>query len=66
MNMRNPLPVATGMALTLAHRLVATRFGGAAGGGLVRDMVTRYTGLIVIAMGIQCALTGVKSFMGFG
>jgi small neutral amino acid transporter SnatA (MarC family) len=29
-------------------------------------MVTRYMGLIVIAMGIQFALTGLKSFMGGG
>jgi multiple antibiotic resistance protein len=31
---------------------------------LAHDMVSRYMGLIVIAMGIQYALTGYKSFMG--
>lgn len=30
---------------------------------LARDMVSRYMGLIVIAMGIQYALTGYKAFM---
>ena len=32
--------------------------------GLMRDMITRYMGLIVIAMGIGFSLTGLKSFMG--
>lgn len=32
--------------------------------GLARDMIGRYMGLIVIAMGIQYALTGYKTFMG--
>jgi MarC family membrane protein len=31
--------------------------------GLGRDMVSRYMGLIIIAMGIQFALTGFKAFM---
>jgi multiple antibiotic resistance protein len=31
--------------------------------GLARDMIGRYMGLIVIAMGIQYALTGYKAFM---
>ena len=30
----------------------------------VRDTVTRFMGLIVIAMGVQFALTGVRAFMG--
>jgi multiple antibiotic resistance protein len=30
---------------------------------LAHDMVSRYMGLIVIAMGIQYALTGYKAFM---
>ena len=42
----------------------AARFGGGRGeGGLLRSMVTSYMGLIVIAMGIQFALTGFKEFM---
>jgi MarC family membrane protein len=31
---------------------------------LTHDMVSRYMGLIVVAMGIQFALTGYKAFMG--
>ena len=34
------------------------------GGGMVGDIFTRYMGLIVIAMGVQFMLTGVKAFMG--
>lgn len=36
------------------------------GGGMVRDIFTRYMGLIVIAMGVQFMLTGLKAFMGSG
>lgn len=36
----------------------------AGGGGLVRDISTRFMGLIVLAMGVQFALTGYRSFMG--
>lgn len=32
-------------------------------GGFVRDTITRFMGLIVIAMGVQFALTGIRSFM---
>jgi multiple antibiotic resistance protein len=35
-----------------------------AGGGLLNDMVTRFMGLIVIAMGVQFALTGFHNFFG--
>ncbi len=34
------------------------------GSGFVRDTMTRFMGLIVIAMGVQFALTGIKAFMG--
>jgi multiple antibiotic resistance protein len=34
----------------------------AGGGGFVHDTVTRFMGLIVIAMGVQFALTGVRAF----
>jgi small neutral amino acid transporter SnatA (MarC family) len=34
------------------------------GGGFVRDTATRFMGLIVIAMGVQFALTGILSFFG--
>src|SRR5262245_36139798 len=33
-----------------------------AGGGFLRDMATRFMGLIVIAMGTQFALTGLRDF----
>jgi multiple antibiotic resistance protein len=32
------------------------------GGGLLHDMVTRFMGLIVVAMGVQFALTGFRNF----
>jgi len=31
--------------------------------GFVHDAVTRFMGLIVVAMGVQFALSGVRSFM---
>ena len=34
----------------------------ASGGGFVHDTVTRFMGLIVIAMGVQFALTGIRAF----
>ncbi len=44
---------------------MAVHFGGRSHGesGFVRDTVTRFMGLIVIAMGVQFALTGIKAFM---
>jgi multiple antibiotic resistance protein len=38
------------------------RGGTRAPGGLLRDTGTRFMGLIVVAMGVQFALTGVRSF----
>ena len=35
----------------------------AGGGGLVRDISTRFMGLIVLAMGVQFALAGYRGFM---
>jgi small neutral amino acid transporter SnatA (MarC family) len=40
--------------------LVADRPRG--GGGLLHDMMTRFMGLIVVAMGVQFALTGFRNF----
>jgi len=55
------------LALSWVILVLTARFGGSGnGGGIMQDMVTRYMGLIVIAMGIQFALTGLKSFMGGG
>jgi len=53
------------LAVTWLILVLATRFGSSSSGdGILRDIVTRYMGLIVIAMGLQFALTGLKSFMG--
>jgi multiple antibiotic resistance protein len=32
-------------------------------GGFVHDTVTRFMGLIVIAVGVQFALTGIRAFL---
>jgi multiple antibiotic resistance protein len=54
------IPVATA-AMWIAMVLMA-RGGTRAPGGLLRDTVTRFMGLIIIAMGVQFALTGIRSF----
>lgn len=46
--------------------LVACRGSPSNGGGFVRDTATRFMGLIVIAMGIQFALSGLRAFMETG
>jgi small neutral amino acid transporter SnatA (MarC family) len=69
---RHELPVTALTAVvvgTLVMWLVialAVRFGerSRGGSGFVRDTVTRFMGLIVIAMGVQFALTGIRTFMG--
>jgi multiple antibiotic resistance protein len=63
-----PVTALTAIAVVLAVTwllLIATATRGGAGKepGLARDMVSRYMGLIIIAMGIQFALTGYKGFM---
>lgn len=60
--------VGTGVVLTITWALlllVASRSKASerTAPGLAHDMVSRYMGLIVIAMGIQYALTGYKAFM---
>jgi small neutral amino acid transporter SnatA (MarC family) len=42
--------------------LVSREEGTRAGGGFLRDTATRFMGLIVIAMGTQFALTGLRDF----
>jgi small neutral amino acid transporter SnatA (MarC family) len=45
--------------------LVARGRARASGGGsLLHDMMTRFMGLIVLAMGVQFALTGLHNFFG--
>ncbi|MBH5322963.1 MarC family protein [Erythrobacter sp. JGD-13] len=52
------------MGILLAVLLAAAKFSkNAKNGGLARQVVTSYMGLIVIAMGVQFALTGFKDFM---
>lgn len=63
-----PLPALTGICVVLVVTwallmLVARGSTKPKGPSLAHDMVTRYMGLIVIAMGIKYALTGYKAFM---
>lgn len=58
--------VAIVLALTWVLLVLTARMRDSEGGGIARDMITRYMGLIVIAMGIQFMLTGFKAFMGTG
>lgn len=61
------LAIAVTSIVLLAVLMATARLGGGGSqGGLVRQMVTSYMGLIVIAMGVQFALTGFKDFMGTG
>jgi multiple antibiotic resistance protein len=47
--------LAIGLAIYMGSR--------AGGSGFVHDTVTRFMGLIVVAMGVQFALTGIRAFM---
>jgi len=49
-------------AMWIAMVLMA-RGGTRAPGGVLRDTATRFMGLIIIAMGVQFALTGVSNFL---
>jgi len=51
------------LVMGIALLLVARRGSPSNGGGFVRDTATRFMGLIVIAMGIQFALSGLRAFM---
>jgi multiple antibiotic resistance protein len=51
------------VAMWLAILLAIWMGGRANGGGFVHDTITRFMGLIVIAMGVQFALTGIRAFM---
>ena len=48
----------TWLALLLVSRVAAK----ASEGGSTRDMITRFMGLIVLSMGVQFALTGLRKF----
>jgi multiple antibiotic resistance protein len=54
-----------GVVMWVAMLLVARGAPRASGAGnLLHDMVTRFMGLIVFAMGVQFALTGFRDFFG--
>jgi multiple antibiotic resistance protein len=56
--------VAAAVSVMWALLALGTRFGsGSHKEGIVQDLSTRFMGLIIIAMGVQFALTGFKSFM---
>ena len=58
--------VAVGVAITFTWLvlLLTIRFASLMhGAGPVHDIITRFMGLIVLAMGVQFALTGVRAFM---
>jgi multiple antibiotic resistance protein len=62
------LPVTALVAVTVAAAVMwivmvlMARGETRASGGLVRDTATRFMGLIVVAMGVQFALTGIRGF----
>jgi multiple antibiotic resistance protein len=65
---RLELPITALVAVTLAAlvlwiaMVLMARGGTRARGGLMRETVTRFMGLIVIAMGVQFALNGIHNF----
>jgi multiple antibiotic resistance protein len=44
--------------------ILAGRKSGQKQPGLIHDVTTRFMGLIVLAMGVQFVLTGLKEFYG--
>ena len=55
--------IAVAGVLTWLVLLLVSRIAGKASqGGLARDMITRFMGLIVLSMGVQFALTGLHKF----
>jgi multiple antibiotic resistance protein len=54
--------VAVATAVMWIVMVLMARGGARAPGGFLRDTATRFMGLIIVAMGVQFALTGVRSF----
>ena len=54
--------IAVATAVMWIVMVLMARGGTRASGGLVRDTATKFMGLIIVAMGVQFALTGVRSF----
>jgi multiple antibiotic resistance protein len=50
------------LVMWIVMLLVSREEGTRVGGGFLRDTATRFMGLIVIAMGTQFALTGLRDF----
>ena len=65
---KSGIPVTALVAVTVATTMMwilivlFARLGGSGSGGFVHDAVTRFMGLIVIAMGVQF-VSGLRSFM---
>jgi multiple antibiotic resistance protein len=57
------LAIAVATVVTWLVMLLLARLSGNSLGGLLRDTVTRFMGLIVLAMGVQFALGGIESFV---
>jgi multiple antibiotic resistance protein len=51
-----------GEVVTWLALLLVARTAGKGEGGFARDMIARFMGLIVLSMGIQFALTGLRQF----
>ena len=59
--------ITVAVVMTWALMFIAARPGGKGGrSSLGRDISTRFMGLIVLAMGVQFALTGYQEFMSIG
>ncbi len=54
--------VAIALAITWLLMVVAARSADGKKQGLMHDITTRFMGLIVLAMGVQFSLTGLKAF----
>ncbi len=57
------IAVIVAVVVTVPVMALLSIFGGNKKGGFVRETITSLMGLIVVAMGFQFALTGLKAFM---
>ena len=55
--------VVVAMTVTWVIMILAGRTSSQQQPGLIHDVTTRFMGLIVLAMGVQFALTGLKEFL---
>ena len=58
------IAIAIALSITFVVMLAAGRSSGKRKSGLLHDVTTRFMGLIVLAMGVQFALTGLNEFFG--